>query len=95
MNYEEKIQELTKRIIILEKAEQKRINKRKREIIFQIIKFTLLILILLSGYIYINNKPIKPYQERIDYVDKKINNVENFLDEKWSNIINKYYPFTK
>lgn len=95
MNYEEKIQELTKRIIILEKAEQKRINKRKREIIFQIIKFTLLIVILLSGYIYINNKLIKPYQERIDYVDKKIDDVENFLDEKWVEILNKYYPFTK
>lgn len=94
MNYEEKIQELTNRITILEKAEQKRINKRKREITFQIIKFTLLIIILLSGYIYINNKLIKPYQERIDYVDQKIDDVENFLDEKWD-ILQKYNPFTK
>ena len=41
MNYEEKIQELSNRIAILEKAEQKRINKRKHEIAFQVIKLHL------------------------------------------------------
>lgn len=95
MNYEEKIQELSKRIAILEKAEQKRINKRKREITFKIIKITLIIVVLITGYIYINNKLIKPYKEKIEYVDSKIEHVESFLDKKWSDLFNKYNSFTK
>jgi len=94
MNYEEKIQELSNRIAILEKAEQKRINQKKHEITFKIIKFVLLIIILLSSYIYINNHFIKPYKEKMDYVGEKIDTVESFLDDKWD-LFQKYNPFTK
>lgn len=93
MNYEAQIKELSERIAKLEKAEQKRINKRKREIIFKIIKFILIIIIILTGYIYINNNFIKPYKEKIDYVDQKVDTVEKFINDKW-NDLQKYNPFT-
>lgn len=93
MNYEEKILELEKRIAILEKAENKRIAKRKMQIAFEIGKLTLLIVLIVCGYIYIHNSFIKPYRENIDYFNEKIENVENFIDDKLD-VINKYNPFS-
>ena len=92
MNYEEKIKELTERIEVLEKAENKRIAKRKIKTIFTTIKFVIIIGILLFGYIYINNHYIKPYKEKIDYVNNKVNSIESFIDDKWKTI-QKYNPF--
>ena len=92
MNYDEKILELQKRIEVLEKAENKRIAKRKREIAFEIGKFLLIIMILVIGYCYIYNTFVKPYKDKVDYVEEKIDSVENFVDEKLD-IISKYNPF--
>lgn len=92
MNYEAKIQELSERIAKLEKAENKRIAKRKREIAFKVTKVLVVIILLIMGYNYINNNLVKPYKEKIDYVDQKINNVESFVNEKWESL-QKYNPF--
>lgn len=86
MNYEKYILELEKRIEVLEKAEQKRIKKRKREIIFKLIKYITIIVLIILTITYINNNYIKPYKEKID-------NVENFINEKW-NIIQNFNPFS-
>lgn len=90
MNYEEKIQELSERIAKLEKSENKRIAKRKRDITFKIIKLVILVILLFMGYIYL----IKPYKEKIDNVNQKVNTVESFVNEKWE-ALQKYNPFTK
>ena len=92
MNYEEKIKELTERIEVLEKAENKRIAKRKLKMIFTTIKFVIIIGLLLFGYIYINNHYIKPYKEKIDYVNDKVETIESFVNDKWQSI-QKYNPF--
>ena len=90
--YEEQILELKRRIEVLEKAENKRIQKRKIEIAFDVFKFLLIVILLLVVYIYVYGNYIKPYKEKIDYVEEKIENVENFVSDKWD-LINKYNPF--
>ena len=80
MNNEEKIKELTERIEKLEKIEHKRMVKNRIKIIFGIIKYIVIIAFLYFGYNYINEKYIKPYKEKIDYVDNKVNNVESSID---------------
>jgi len=92
MNYEEKIKELTERIEILEKAENKRIVKRKIKIAFNAIKVIIILTILIFGYIYINNNYIKPYKEKIDYVNDKVENIQSFIDDKLQSI-QKFNPF--
>ena len=82
MNYEEKINKLEERIKILEKAENKRITKRKIKIGFEIAKIVAVITLLLIVYININNKIIKPYKEKINYIEEKINDVEKITNEK-------------
>ena len=57
-NYEEQILELKRRIEVLEKAENKRIRKRKMEIAFGIGKFLLVIILTLITLIAIK-KDIK------------------------------------
>ena len=93
MDYEQRILELEKRIQFLEKMENKRITKRKIKIIFEVGKLLLLVTLIVGGYMYIYNNYIKPYKENIDYFNEKIENVENFIDEKWD-LINKYNPFS-
>ena len=93
MNYEEQISELKKRIEILEKEENKRKAKRKRKIIFEIVKFLIIIGLIMGGYLYIYNNFVKPYKEKIDYFEQKVDNVENFIDKQWDNI-QKYNPFS-
>lgn len=92
MNYEEKIKELTERIEKLEKAESKRIIKRRIKIFFKLLKYIIIIFLLISGYNYINDNYIKPYKEKIDYADDKIKDVESLINDKWE-IIQKYNPF--
>ena len=92
MNYESKIKELTERIEKLEKVENKRIAKRKIKIIFTTIKILFILAIIVFGYIYINNHYIKPYKEKIDYVNDKVETIESFIDDKWQTI-QKYNPF--
>ena len=93
MNYEEQILELKKRIEVLEKAENKRIAKRKREITFRIIKFiiTVVIIVIISSYVY--NNYIKPYKEKIDNFEQKVDTVEDFVTDKWE-IIQDFNPFS-
>lgn len=86
MNYEEKIKELTERIEILEKAENKRIVKKRISIILHTIKIVIILGIILFGYIYINNHYIKPYKEKIDYVNDKVENIQSFIDDKLQSI---------
>ena len=93
MNYEEKIKELNDRIEKLEKAEAKRVLKKKIKISFEVSKVVIIVIILVSGYFYINNKLIKPYKDKIDYVEEKVNYVEKFVKDKW-NSIQKYNPFS-
>lgn len=92
MNYEEKIKELTERIEVLEKAENKRIVKRRIKTILNIIKYAIIIALIVFGYIYVNTHYIKPYKEKIDYVNDKVETIQSFIDDKWQSI-QKLNPF--
>ena len=82
MNYEEKIRELTERVEKLEKAENKRIIKRRIEIGTKIVIGIIILVLLIMAYIHINNTIIKPYKEKIDYVNEKVDKVQGFIDDK-------------
>ncbi len=56
------------------------------------VKIVVIIGILIYGYIYINNNLIKPYQERVDFVDDKIDSVVDYVTDKWEGL-EKYNPF--
>ena len=88
MSNEEKIIELTKRIEVLEAAENKRIKKRKIKIAYEITKIILLLSILLAGYIYINIKVIKPYKDATNKINEKINNVQDFFSDQTDKVKN-------
>ncbi len=90
MNYEEKIKELTERVEKLEKAEHKRVIKRRIEIITKIVIAVIVIVLLIIGYIYVNNTIIKPYKEKIDYVNEKVDTVQNFVNDKFGGL-SKYF----
>lgn len=90
MNYEEKIKELTERVEKLEKAENKRIIKRRIEIITKIVIGIIIIILLFMAYNYVNNTIIKPYKEKIDYVNEKVDTVQNFVDDKFGGL-SKYF----
>ena len=85
MNSEEKIRELTERIEKLEKAENKRVIKRRIQITFSIIKLLIIIVLLIMAYNY-----IKPYKEKIDNVTDKVDKVENYIDSKLGGL-NRYF----
>ena len=90
MNYEEKIRELTERIEKLEKAENKRILKRRIEIGTKIVIGLIIVILLVVAYIHINNTIIKPYKEKIDYVNEKVDKVQGFIDDKLGGL-SKYF----
>ncbi len=90
MNYEEKIRELTLRVEKLEKAENKRILKRRIEIGTKIVIGLIIVILLVVAYIHINNTIIKPYKEKIDYVNEKVDKVQGFIDDKLGGL-NKYF----
>ena len=76
MDDKEIIKNLTQRIEILEKAERKRIIKRRIAIFFRLIKLVVLIVLVYYGYNYVNDKYINPYKEKIENINEKINKVE-------------------
>ena len=82
MSNEEKIIELTKRIEVLEAAENKRIRKRKIKLAYEITKIVLLLCILLAGYIYLNVKVIKPYKDTVNTFNEKIDTVQKFFNNQ-------------
>ena len=84
MDYEEKIRELTERVEKLEKAEHKRVVKRRIEIISKIIIIIVVLALLYMAYVYVNNNYIKPYKEKIDSASEKIEKVENYINDKFS-----------
>lgn len=88
MTNEEKIIELTKRIEILEAAEKKRIAKRKIKIAYELTKIIILITIFLTAYLYVNNKVIKPYKEKVDFINEKVDNFGNLVEDKFNGIKN-------
>ena len=90
MSNEEKIIELTERIEKLEKAENKRIIKSKIKTIYEIVKIVLIVSIFIYGYVYINNTVIKPYKEKVDYINNKIDTVENFVEDKFDSFKNLF-----
>ena len=90
MNYEEKIRELTERVEKLEKAENKRIIKRRIEIITKAVIALIVIILLIIGFVYVNNTIIKPYKEKIDYVNEKVDTVQGFIDDKLGGL-SKYF----
>ena len=93
MDYDKKILELQRRIEILEKAENKRIAKKKRQIIFEICKIAVFLIILVLGYCFVYIKFIKPYKEKVNFINNKIESVEDFVNDKL-NVIDKYNPFS-
>lgn len=92
MNYENEIMELKKRIEFLEGEENKRIAKRKREMIFNISKLVLVLVLIIGSYVFMYNTFIKPYREKVDFIEDKIDIVEEFVSDKWDSI-SKYNPF--
>lgn len=93
MSYEEQILELRKRIEVLEKAEKKRIIKYRRAIVFKLTKYCLIVIILIVGCSYVYNNYIKPYKEKIDNFEQKVDTVEDFVTDKWE-IIQDFNPFS-
>lgn len=85
MNNEDKIRELTERIEKLEKAENKRVIKKRIEIAWGLIKLLIIIVLLIMAYNY-----IKPYKEKIDNVTEKVDKVENYIDSKLGGL-NRYF----
>lgn len=85
MNNDEKIRELTERIEKLEKAENKRIIKKRIEIGFKLVKLLIIIILLVMAYNY-----IKPYKEKIDSVSEKVDSVEKYINDKFSGL-GKYF----
>ncbi|MBR7042442.1 MAG: hypothetical protein IKI04_02965 [Bacilli bacterium] len=77
MSSEEKIKALEERIVVLEKAEQKRKVKRIIGIVWDLIKLGVFIAILVMAYNF-----IKPYKEKIDTVSEKVEEVEKFVNDK-------------
>ena len=93
MNYEEQILELKKRIEVLEKAEHKRIVKHRREIIFKIVKFLVIVSVITFGILFVYNNYVKPYKEKIDEYTEKIDSVESYVEDKLD-MIQNWNPFS-
>jgi hypothetical protein len=41
-----------------------------------------MLILLFMAYNYVNNTIIKPYKEKIDYVNEKVDTVQSFIDDK-------------
>ena len=85
MSSEEKIKELTERIEKLEKAEHKRVIKKRIELAWGLTKLLIFIILLFMAWNY-----IKPYKEKIDSVTEKVDNVEKYINNTF-NGLNKYF----
>lgn len=93
MDYEKEILELKKRIEVLEKAEHKRIVKKRNEIIYNIVKFLLITGLIVFGSIYVYSNFIKPYKEKVDNYTEKVESVESFIEDKLGTL-QGFYPFS-
>lgn len=91
---ENKIRELNERVQFLEKQELKRSRKKHLQLILKVLEILIVIVVIFIFYIQINNKLIKPYKEKMDYVEEKVSSVESFVHEKW-NLIQQLFPFGK
>lgn len=94
-----KIEELTKKVEFLETQEKKRIKKQNIKTTLTITKIAIIVLITLIIGIKINNKIIKPTQEKLDFVeekvkvvDEKVDSVGDFLKDKLD-VIKGLNPF--
>lgn len=81
----EKIESLENRIIVLEKKERKRETKKFLKIISKIIILVLLAIIIYKGYLFVQEKYIKPYKETMDkfeeiYTGIKDNDIKNWFE---------------
>ena len=85
MSSEEKIQELTARIEKLEKAEKRRNIKKGIGIAIRVIELAIIAFLFIKAYYY-----IKPYKEKIDSANEKIENVETLLNDKFGSITNYF-----
>lgn len=90
MTNEEKIDALIKRIEVLETAEKKRNTKKRLKLMYEIIKISIIIIIFLGSYLYINSKVIKPYNEVketiIETINDKASSIESTLNNKLDKI---------
>lgn len=75
-----KIDELTKKVEFLETQEKKRIKKQNIKTALKITKIAIIVLIILIVYININNKIIKPTQEKLEFVEEKVKVVDEKVD---------------
>lgn len=78
MNYEEKFNELNERIAKLEKAEKQRTIKKYTKLALGLAKYAIIIILIFMAY----KTYIKPYKEKIDFVEEKVDTVQKFIDEK-------------
>ena len=85
MSSEEKIKELTERIEVLEKKEHRREVKKTIGLVWGLIKLGAFIAVIIIGYNY-----IKPYKEKIDKVNEKVDSVENYINDKFGGL-SKYF----
>ena len=85
MSSEEKIKALEERIEVLEKAEHKRTVKKTIGIIWGLIKLGVFIALIFIAWSY-----IKPYKEKIDMVSEKVENVEKYINDKFSGFKNYF-----
>ena len=77
MSSEEKVKELEERIEKLEKAENKRVIKKRIELAWGLIKLIVLIVLVFMAWNH-----IKPYKEKIDAASEKVDKVEKFVNDK-------------
>ena len=85
MSSEEKIKELTERIEVLEKKEHRREVKKTIGLVWGLIKLGAFIAVIIIGYNY-----IKPYKEKIDKVNEKVESVESYINDKFGGL-SKYF----
>ena len=85
MSSEEKIKELTERIEVLEKKEHRREVKKTIGLVWGLIKLGAFIAVIIIGYNY-----IKPYKEKIDKVNEKVDSVESYINDKFGGL-SKYF----
>lgn len=95
MTNEEKIEALTKRIEALEAAEKKRKVKRILKITYEFIKISIILLLLLGSYLYINAKVIRPYNNVKENITETINDKTSSIESTLNEEINKIKEWFK
>ena len=75
---EKRIEELEDKVRVLEKAEKKRKRMKTASILVKVFIFSFIVVAVWYGYSYATTKYIKPYKEKIDVIEEKINSLKNF-----------------